>query len=116
MAPSSVSDLKKTLRELLADPTAEARFQRWMAEGLLNASDTPGALEFLLAVQSAFADAAKGLYTPAKLRGFLDDLTKEETASTPSQTTAKSVPPGIPSEPQRYQIFAMDREGDLVQV
>jgi hypothetical protein len=92
MTSPSVDNLKKTLRELLTDPTAEARFQCWMAEEMVNASDTPGAAEFLLSVQAAFADAANGRCTKAVLRARLNELAKDPSFVPNLITDNQSIP------------------------
>jgi hypothetical protein len=75
---TSVSDLKKRLRNFLADPRSEEEFQVWFAHTLREASsgkDTD--LEALAhAVQKAFSDFSYGLYTPEQLLAVLKDFAK----------------------------------------
>jgi len=94
---TSVDDLKRRLREFLADPHAGDGFRLWFASLLAdvrqeNSEDVEGLVH---TIHLAFSDAAEGLCTSEELRKYLADLTELE----PSE-------PGAASEPQGFQVEA----------
>lgn len=76
---ASSIELKRRLREFLADPRADKEFRPWFASLLIDKQEERDEnLETLVhAIHRAFSDAAEGLYSPQELRSLLLSLSQE---------------------------------------
>jgi hypothetical protein len=73
------TELKSRLQKFLADPKADNDFRYWFASLMTQQNDAD--LDALVhEIDSAFSDAAEGVYTPHELRAYLSSLVTEQKA------------------------------------